>query len=358
MTPLEKIIRQKIEATGAMPLAQFMELALTHPQYGYYMQRNPFGKPTETGGDFTTAPEISQMFGEILGAWICDYASRSAFTEPISLLELGGGRGLLMADMQRIIASQKELNIHPFMLEASPYLRVLQSEKTPRLTHIQKLSNLPPQPLICIANEFFDALPIHQYKNQENSFLELFIHINNNNLKKKYNKSDKIEIAAHYPPEATFEYCPLADDIIATLTHHISEYGGAIMVIDYGYDDYLAGDSLQAMQHHSYVSIFHEIGKSDLTAHVNFKRLADMANKNGGYAHALQTQGDFLSAMGIELRAQNLKKTNPAKADMIDAQLHRLIAPTATNKSNTMGDLFKVLCITAPHNISPAGFGR
>ncbi|GAB4394167.1 MAG: SAM-dependent methyltransferase [Kiloniellaceae bacterium] len=363
--PLLDHLRQRLEREGALTVADFMGEALTHPLSGYYMRGDPFGAPNPAGGDFVTAPEISQMFGELVGVWCADTWMRLGSPAPCALVELSPGRGTLMADALR--ATRQVPGFHEALdiqlVEISPSLRERQREAlgNHQVTWLDNAGQIPEGPLLLIANEFFDALPVRQFEQTaqdgEGGWAERLVVLD-----------PKGDLAfalagpspAHRPlipaalrdaPEGTLvEVCPAALNIAAFLGHRLARQPGAALVIDYGPAEPAPGPTLQALRQHRRHEVLEDPGTADLTAHVDFASLAQAAVAAGCAAHGPVGQGAFLEALGIELRAAQLAQSAPAAAGAIAAARRRLTDPAE------MGDLFKVLALTSPELDAPAGF--
>lgn len=348
MTPLAELLIRRIQATGPITLADYMSECLLNPQHGYYATRDPFG----AAGDFTTAPEISQMFGELLGlglaqCWL-DQGAPARFT----LAELGPGRGTLMADVLR--ATKRVPGFHAaarvLLVEASSTLRARQ--RVTLSDHpVQWADRLTPTktPLYLLANEFFDALPIRQFTRHCQGWEETLIGVTHNGL--SFGKSSPLPISpldnrlADTQPGDVVEICPAAAPIMQTIAAQIETHGGAALILDYG-DWTSRGNTFQALKAHSFTDPLTEPGNADLTAHVDFAALATPCA-----SHAYTTQGQLLTALGIHQRAAQLglKLTGDALTQH-NAATHRLTAPAE------MGRLFKALAITPSHAPTPPGF--
>ncbi len=341
---LEDIIKATIAERGFMTVADYMGLALSHPEHGYYMKKDPLGK----AGDFTTAPEISQIFGEMLGALLAQ--QWRIMGEPAAtLVELGPGRGTLMADMLRITRHVEGFHdsLCVQMVETSPALRARQQE-TLHGTHPDiswhNTLELPPKPLLLVANEFFDALPIRQFVSDGKEIRERTVMCEEGKL-------------AFSPAGAPVirEHCPAALEITTRIARHIATHGGVALIIDYGYigGGAKAGsmDTLQALKDHSYHDVLADVGDADLTAHVDFHALKEAAKNAGAAVYGAITQGAFLSRLGASVRAQMLcQRASEEQKTAIVSGLHRLVAP------EQMGELFKVMCITNSRHPKPEGF--
>jgi len=305
----------------------------------YYGTRDPLGMQ----GDFTTSPEISQIFGELIGAWMSDTWERAGSPRGL-LCELGPGRGTLMKDALRATHRHKPFhdNIAIRMIETSPHLRAVQQEHLsaayPRISWHDTLESLPPLPLFLIANEFFDALPVHQY-----------IRIRGTEEERKIDYREGSFCWADNG-EVIREASPDSIAIVKQIAAHIKVYGGAALIIDYGYVNGSHGDTLQAVRHHAFTDVLRSPGEADLTAHVDFKALKDAAEKERVQVWGPTEQGVFLKRLGGELRAAALCENAPLESrNIILSGLERLVAP------HQMGELFKVLAITSTLD-KPAGF--
>jgi len=348
-TPLLTKLKKRIVATGPLSVADYMSACLADPNHGYYTTKEPFGEM----GDFTTAPEVSQMFGELIGAFCMQASDFLQHDEPIQLVELGPGRGTLMADFLRMAALQPGFmeNAQLNLVEMSPRLREKQADtlKSAPLTPTFRdmFSEVPDGPLIVIANEFFDALPIRQFIKTEIGWRERMVGLNDEgNLSfgigvAQLEQSALPAYAAHAPRDAVLETQPAANAITSQIAERITRFGGLALFIDYGYTITALGDTLQALYKHAYDDVFAHPGAADITAHVNFEALARSAAHAGAHVHAPQTQGDFLVKLGLLERAGALGYSkDPKTQECIRDAVERLAAP------DQMGNLFKVLAIT------------
>ena len=312
----------------------------------YYGARDPLG----ARGDFITAPEISQMFGELIGLWAADLALRAQ--APFVWVELGPGRGTLTADALRAMA-QARLAPPVHFVETSPVLRTAQRALVPQARWHDEVATLPEDgPLIVIANEFFDALPIRQYERTAAGWRERHVAADPPRLvpgAADGAKAIPIQLA-DAPLGAIVERNPAAEAVMAVLAARIARQGGALLAIDYGYEGPACGDTLQAMQSHAYADPLSAPGTRDLTAHVDFAMLASVARANGLRPGPCVGQGAFLTALGIEGRAAALARANPARAEDVAAARARL------TDAAQMGRLFKVLACRHPAWPAPAGF--
>lgn len=358
MSVLEAIIKDEITAKGSMSVARFMALALGHPEHGYYMTRDPFGQD----GDFTTTPEISQMFGEVIGAWAADQWMKMGQPEAFTLLECGPGRGSLMSDILRVTA--RVLGFHDaaqvILLENSALLKEQQEQALTEydVTWITDINDLADyQPVIVIANEFLDALPIIQLEKTLEGWRERlvdFCPLPNPPPFMGEEKSDSGALGGGFvwaqslqnqndripfhlkdaAPGSIFETAPERIEFMKTLLARVK---GSGLIIDYGHTQSACGDTLQAVKDHAYCDVFSAIGDADITAHVDFEAIKNVIEEQGGAVERLEEQGAFLKSLGVEMRAQMLADQNPDHAAAIAGQLARLIG------GNEMGRLFKVL---------------
>ena len=333
MTDLEGIIAAEIAGRGPMRMDRYMGLCLMHPEHGYYVSRDPFGQ----AGDFVTAPEISQMFGEMIGLWLAQVWADQGRQAGVVLAELGPGRGTLMADILRVFEQVPGIldAISVVLVEQSPALRAIQKQTLAgkKASWTRSVSDLPDGPMLLVANEFFDALPVRQAERIDALWLERGVRLEGKRLVRCHIPLDDA-IARGLPklaPEGTVvEWSDASERIAAQIGARLTEAGGAALVIDYGSAEG-TGDTIQAIRGHEYTSIFAEPGKADLTAHVNFGRLA--ASATPAIAAPLWEQGSFLAAMGIGQRAQRLAKEDAGRtADALERLTDR----------DQMGTLFKV----------------
>lgn len=358
---LEKILIDRITEDGPMSVADYMAEALGHPEYGYYMRRDPFG----VDGDFITAPEISQMFGELLGLWSAIMWQSMGSPEAFNLVELGPGRGTLMGDMLRATGAvpgfAKAARVQ--MVETSPVLREIQAEtlKSADLAHPPQwrasFGQIPAGPLIVVANEFFDALPINQYFRAGDYWCPRVVDAKPDGdglcfvLLPPFQTPDMPPGLADAPADKMVEICPSALDLIGSIAERIAADGGAALIVDYGHTESGLGETLQAVRKHAYHGILDDPGEADLTAHVDFAALVQRAFSSGARAHGAIGQGRFLQAMGIVERAEALiAGASPEQARDIDSALKRLV------DGQEMGELFKVLAVTSTDFPAPPGF--
>ncbi len=359
-TALALKLKRLIERDGPLTISEFMRHCLSDPEHGYYMSANPFGE----NGDFVTAPEVSQLFGELLGGWTLNLWREIGSPSHFHLVEIGPGRGTLMSDVMRVLrlspACSAAVNIH--LVETSPRLRKIQEQTLaarPPLnaapTHwASHIGEIPDDaPIIALANELFDALPIHQYVKTPEGWFERVVGLDANgvlcfgqgpgpqpeNALPEAIQTNSAEIGA------IFETQPQGDALAQTIAERLTRQGGAALFIDYGYVRAAVGDSLQALRKHKMVSPLEHIGDADLTAHVNFESLVRASATGGAQVHGPLTQGAFLLKLGLLERAGALGAgKSHAEQERIRNQVERLAAP------QQMGDLFKVVALSAPQN--------
>lgn len=343
----------RIAQDGPMSVADYMTECLLHPKHGYYTTRDPLGSQ----GDFITAPEISQMFGELIGLSLAQSWLDQGHPEHFVLAELGPGRGTLMADILR--ATSRIPGFHDaaeiVLLEVSPVLRARQAETlrdhAPRW--IDTIADLPEAPLFVVANEFFDALPVRQFLRDGDGWRERLVGAEGNAL--SWGLGPKVpQVALKDRLEDTqdgdlVELCAAAIPIVTVIAGRIGTHGGAGLIVDYG-DWHSLGDTFQALHTHDRIDPLTMPGQADLTAHVDFEPLA-LAARAAGCAHSrLTTQGVFLERLGITARAQALAAPlGESELDALTAAHRRLTHP------KEMGNLFKVLGLYPSPSSPPPG---
>lgn len=355
MTNLTDIIKNEIATNGPITVSRYMQLALSHPEFGYYMKQDPFGE----NGDFITAPEISQMFGEIIGIWSAVVWQSMGGPENINLVELGPGRGTLMEDCTRAAGALAEFDdaLRITLVETSPVLRDIQKKtllSTMRMPAWRdSFDDVTEGPLIVIANEFFDALPIEQYEKSTVGWHVRLIDWDDNAGALIYapaEKSKKLTDESVIPPElrnappgAIFEHSPTGENIISSIAKRIAKFGGAALVVDYGHVERGIGDTMQAVKSHSYFDPLSAPGDVDITAHVDFSALAEVAKTCGVNVMGPVPQGAFLARLGLRQRADRLMlSASSEQVAEIEAAYARLV------EAEQMGALFKVMCIASP----------
>jgi NADH dehydrogenase [ubiquinone] 1 alpha subcomplex assembly factor 7 len=358
-SPLQPEIKKLIKASGPMPVWRYMELCLTHPQHGYYVSRDPLGRE----GDFTTSPEVSQMFGELLGLWAASVWKGLGSPSLLRLIELGPGRGTMMADALRALRVlpplYQALSIH--LVEINPVLREKQKAALSGARSIEwhdNIDEVPEGPAVILANEYFDVLPIHQVVKRETGWHERTVEIDGNGkLGFGFAAEPTPRFEVLLPPlvraapvGAVFEWRPDAE--IMKIATRMRNQGGAALIIDYGHIRSDAGDTFQAIARHSFADPLKNPGQADVTAHVDFQALARAAEDIGARVHGPVPQGEFLQRLGIETRALGLmaKATHEVSED-ISSALKRLIG----GGRGGMGSMFKVLAVSEPNLTSLAG---
>ena len=362
-TALGARLAARIARFGPITMADYMAEALTHPRHGYYMHGDPLG----TGGDFITAPEVSQMFGELIGLWCAEVWQRLGAPDPVLLVELGPGRGTLMADALRAARTLPDFHhaIRPHIVEVSPALRRRQADTlrshtdNPVPVWHDSLAEVPEGPILLVANEFFDALPIRQFARTTAGWCERLVALGADNrslILTLSPPSPQAEILLPpalraAPPGAIGEVSPAAIGVAAEIGRRLVTRGGAALIIDYGDTRPPGEPTLQAVRDHARHDMLAEPGSADLTAHVDFAALARAASDAGATSHGPVTQGIFLHALGLDARAETLRRSaSPAQITEIDAAAHRLTDPAE------MGALFKVLALSRPDLGALPGF--
>lgn len=351
---LPQLIDMQIRATGPMSVATYMGLCLTHPSKGYYKGDDPLG----AAGDFVTAPEISQMFGELVGFFFVNLWQQMGSPREFTLLELGPGRGTLMADMLRVACRAEGYRdgLDLRLFETNP---ALIAEQNARLEPygpkwIDSFDKVGPGPLLVVANEFFDALPIRQFVRSKDGWHERMVGLSDGKRSFGLNPTPIPATAmppavADAEPNSVLEVGLANGEVMTRLAGTISTQGGAILAIDYGYARTQTGETLQGVRRHQYADVLDAPGEVDLSAHVDFEALGAVAAKAGLAVQPLATQGQFLTRMGINDRANALSGANPGSAADIAAARARLVAP------EQMGNLFKAFCAASP-GLQPPGF--
>ena len=353
--PLRALIAREIRAGGPIGLDRYMALCLSHPRHGYYATRDPLGR----SGDFTTAPEISQMFGELIGAWAAAVLAAMTSAAPGArpgLVELGPGRGTLMDDALRALrAAGAEFDLH--LVETSPVLRRIQAERLTAAapTFHDSVASLPDAPLLVLANEFFDALPARQFVRTARGWCERRVGLapQGEGLAFGLDPEPDPGIEAEAPEGAVLTLPRQALAVTRDLARRIAARGGALLAIDYGHDRPGFGDTFQALAGHRFADPLARPGEADLTTHVDFAALARAAAAEGAAVHGPVTQRDFLRALGLDQRAERLSlRATPSQAEAIEAARLRLTDPDPRG----MGALFKVLCASHPALGPPPAF--
>ena len=324
MTPLERALRGRIAAQGPITVEAFMEACNAY----YYATRDPLGAL----GDFTTAPEISQMFGEMVGAALADCWRRAGAPKDAIYAELGPGRGTLAGDALRVM-QQAGFSGSVHFVETSPVLREMQERAVPNAHWHESIDDLPAKPMLLAANEFLDALPVRQHVGG----IERHVLAAPGGL--AFDRDGKI-----------VETSPARDEAVSAIAICLAAKGGAAIFIDYGHERSSAGDTLQAVRGHRFTPVLVDPGEQDVTSHVDFEALADAARNAKAMATPVVTQGEWLIRLGIEARAKALSCANPNRSGDVQTALQRLTG------RDQMGQLFKVIAIHSRQWPAPAGF--
>jgi NADH dehydrogenase [ubiquinone] 1 alpha subcomplex assembly factor 7 len=355
LNALERELRAMIADEGPLSIERWMQLCLQHPVHGYYTTREAIGR----AGDFITAPEIHQMFGELLGLWAAQVWLDAGAPAPIRLVELGPGRGTLMADALRAtrIVPDFHAALAVDMVETSPRLEAAQRAAlagvTPDVVWRRTIDEVPAGPALILANEFFDALPVRHYVRGAKGWHERVVGLD---------AEDRLVFgAAGAPvdvggvagaPGQMLEVGHASLRAMETLAARIATQGGALLVCDYGHAESGLGETLQAVRGHAYADPLADPGEADLTTHVDFAALSRTATAAGAVAHGPVEQGRFLQRLGIESRAEALRRrADTRQAAAIDAALHRLTSP-----ESSMATIFKVLAVVPQGAPMPPGF--
>ena len=355
MSPLEQLIRRRIELSGPISVADFMALAMNCPEHGYYANAAPPGRK----GDFTTSPEISQVFGELIGLWAGVAWQQMGSPRPVLFVEFGPGRGTMMRDMLRsarlVDGFRDSLEVH--VVETSSALKQVQRQTLAeeRISWHASVDDLPDFPAIMVANEFLDALPMRQLVRTVDGWKER--RVENTVTGFRFVLEAREDAAVLVPPRlrdaepgAIFEVAEGARGFAIGVARHITSTGGTALLIDYGHDSSALGETLQAVQHHASTDVLENAGEADLSAHVDFEQLEEELRFKGATPYGPVSQRQFLRRLGIEERTEALAAAAPLRAAEIRAATKRLIDP------RQMGTLFKVLAATAPGAAAPAGF--
>ncbi len=345
---MEKI-KENIIKKGAIPVSEFIQIAMNEPENGYYLSQKPIGE----SGDFITAPEISQIFGEIIGVWAFDCFKKLNLNCDFQIIDLGGGKGTLLKDISRI---NKNKNTKYGFLEINKHLIKEQKNKIPQSRHYKKISEIPNLPTLFIGNEFLDVFPIKQFKKEKDKWKEVFVKLENNQfrfcLRDIENKKIYRDALKIVPPEADFfEINLMLDYFISKIGEFLKKNNGIVIFIDYGYVSGY-GNTLQAIKNHKFVNPLDLPGKVDLTAHVNFSQIIYSAIKNNMDYFGPISQRKFFIKMGALKRLEILSETLKNKKDKNNLELgiKRII------EKDQMGELFKVIALAPKNKLIPEGF--
>lgn len=360
-TPLEREIKHLIAKEGPIGFDRYMDLCLGHPVHGYYRSRDPFGAK----GDFITAPEVSQMYGELIGVWCVDAWDAMGRPETVRIVELGPGRGTLMTDLVRSLGSissfQAAIDIH--LVETSPVLKARQAQaldaQPATVTWHETFDTVPQECAITIASEFFDALPVRQFEQRTGAWFERVVGLGASGGLSAGLVPQPVDAALLNLPDSfvcegdVWEFSSARIEMAQKLAAHIAANRGACLIIDYGHTVSGFGATLQAVRDHRPVSLFAAPGDCDLTSHVDFESLGAALAVDGNTAYPPITQRNFLRAMGLEARAAVLRqKADPATQREVDMAVARLA------DCDQMGNLFKVCAVTGPGVRPPFPFGE
>jgi len=342
-TPVGRKLARLIRATGPISIAQYMAEA----NAAYYRDGTPFG----AAGDFVTAPEISQMFGELLGLWCAEQWRAVGSPAGIALVELGPGLGTLMADARRalsVVPGARDA-LRPWLVEGSPRLRAAQAAKVADAIWVDRFELVPDGPLLLLANEFFDALPIRQFVRTPAGWCERLVDADAEDRLLAIVSDRPTALPDDAPPGAIREFGAPGGALAGSIAARIARHGGAALIVDYGGS--AAGDTLQAVRRHRKELPFDAPGEADLSAHVDFAVLAAAARQAGAAVHGPVPQARFLAMLGLEARAERLAARATADQQMaLASQVARLTDPAG------MGSLFQAMAITHPDLFMPAGF--
>lgn len=358
MTGLAARITRRIRREGPLSVAAFMAMALHDPAGGYYATRDPLGR----AGDFITAPEISQIFGELIGVWFADYWQQIGGPAPVILAELGPGRGTLMSDLLRAAAAVPGFRgaADLYLVEASPVLRRAQEHRLAGANphFVADLAALPEGPLLLVANEFLDALPVRQLVRGPAGWRERLVALDDADRLVFVEGPEHPALTALVPPAlraeppgTVVEICAAAAALAMTLGARLAHRPGVALFIDYGYFPSAPGATLAAVRRHEAAAVLDDPGDADLSAHVDFAAFAEAVGAAGAVVYGPVPQGRFLAALGARARLAVLAaRASAAQRTQLESALARLIDPAQ------MGNLFKVLALTSPGLPAPAGF--
>ena len=345
--------RRLIASTGPISLMQFMG----ESNMRYYDEKRVIGESGADGGDFITAPEISQMFGELIGLWLVDIWSRAGRPEPVHYIELGPGRGTLASDARRVMERQG-LKPQMHLVETSRRMRDVQASAVPGAIHHSDLSDIPDNgPILLVANEFIDALPVRQLVKMQDGWREIMVGLGEGDAFVEMPGNRPMDSAVPEdrrddPLGTVIETSPAGATVMQEVAGRLAAQGGAALFIDYGYTHGRSGSTLQAVKDHRKIGVFDAPGEADLTAHVDFAQMEQVARSSGCRVLGTVTQGQWLASLGIRERAEALTRSAPQHREALMRARDRLIA------ADQMGDLFKVMALAGPGWPDGAGFAR
>ncbi|HEX3881918.1 MAG TPA: SAM-dependent methyltransferase [Stellaceae bacterium] len=355
-TGLAAKIARRIRAEGPISIAAYMAMALHDPEHGYYRRQQPIGRD----GDFTTAPEISQIFGELIGLWCADLWQRLGEPAPVFVVELGPGRGALADDFLRAAESVPGFRraLRLVLVEASPVLRAAQAERIGEASFADDLDAVPDGPMLLVANEFLDALPVRQFVRGPGGWAERLVAVDKADRLILIDSNEHALAAALVPPAlrdsphgTVVEISPAATALSGAIAARLTRHPGAALLIDYGHAAVTPGPTLAAIRRHARTGLLDEPGAADLSAHVDFAAVRAAAEAAGAAAHGPVPQGEFLAALGAGARLSALcARATVEQREMLALGLRRLIDP------REMGTLFKALALVSPGLPAPAGF--
>lgn len=352
MSLLGERLAAEIAADGPITVAQFMARALYDPALGYYRRSLPIGAQ----GDFITAPEVSQMFGELLGVWTAQVFFDLGRPPSFQVIELGPGRGAMMRDVLRALAAAApEARPGVALVEVNAALRRLQEETAPGALFVERLEEAPVGACVILANEWLDCLPVRQFVRTPKGWCERLVGLGVDGrlafgVAREPLPDPSILPAPNAPLGAVAEICPGVASVMEHVAARFAAHPGRALLIDYGGATPFLGDTLQAVRRHAKVDPLADPGEADLTAHVDFAALAHAARTAGLDVHGPTTQGAFLGALGLDVRAAVLARARPDRASAIEAERARLA------DAAEMGALFKVIALSSPGLPPPPGF--
>ena len=348
MSALKSRIAEAVRINGPMPVSLYMLMCLHDPKDGYYATRPGFNE------DFTTAPETSQVFGELLGLWAAHEWIALGSPNKLWLAELGPGRGTMMGDMLRAAKSVPGFldAVELAFVEASPALRKVQAQRLGpwAVHHFDNIDAVPPGPAIIVGNEFIDCMPIRQFVREGNGWLERQVGLNVfGDL--FFGRGPPADLPDNVIPVGdSIEFAPALETLADAIARRFRAAPGRALFIDYGADTQSPGDTLRAFQKNAQVDPLADPGASDLTADVDFPRLKRLAEAQGLAVHGPIQQGYFLDRLGAHERSRALAAANPGRADEITAAVKKLVAP------EDMGSRFKAICLAPKDAAIPPGF--